>query len=39
MEVQFAVRSFVAEELGIEISGKFSDLLGDKIHQIFLTAA
>ena len=34
-----AVRSLVAEELGIEISGKFSDLLGDKIHQIFLSAA
>lgn len=34
-----AVRSLVAEELGIEISGRFSDLLGDKIHQIFLSAA
>jgi transcriptional regulator with XRE-family HTH domain len=36
---ELAVRSLVAEELGIEISGKFSDLLGDKIHQIFLSAA
>jgi DNA-binding transcriptional regulator YiaG len=36
---ELAVRSFVAEELGIEISGKFSDLIGDKIHQINLDAA
>lgn len=36
---ELAVRSLVAEELGTEISGKFSDLLGDKIHQIFLSAA
>ena len=35
---ELAVRSLVAEELEIEISGKFSDLLGDKIHQIFLSA-
>lgn len=36
---ELAVRSFVAEELMVEISGKFSELLGDKIHQIFLSAA
>ncbi len=36
---ELAVRSFVAEELGIEISGKFSDLIGDKIHPIYLSAA
>jgi len=36
---ELAVRSFAAEELGIEISGKFSDLIGDKIHQINLEAA
>ena len=36
---ELAVKSLVAEELGIEISGKFSALLGDKIHEIFLTAA
>lgn len=36
---ELAVRSFVAEELGVEISGKFSELLGDKIHQINLNVA
>ena len=36
---ELAVRSFAAEELGVEISGKFSDLIGDKIHQINLEAA
>jgi DNA-binding transcriptional regulator YiaG len=29
-----AVRALVAEELGLEISGKFSDLLGEKLHDI-----
>ena len=36
---ELAVRTFVAEELGVAISGKFSELLGDKIHQITLSAA
>lgn len=36
---ELAVRSFAAEELGVEISGKFSELIGDKIHQINLEAA
>ena len=36
---ELAVRTFVAEELEVEISGKFSELLGDKIHQINLFAA
>jgi DNA-binding XRE family transcriptional regulator len=35
---EVVVRSFVAEELGIELSGKFSELIGDKIHQIELKA-
>ncbi|NOT77589.1 MAG: hypothetical protein HOP07_01150 [Bacteriovoracaceae bacterium] len=36
---ELAVRSFTAEALDIEISGKFSELLGDKIRQINLNAA
>lgn len=36
---EIAVRTFMAEELGVEISGKFSELIGDKIHPIFLFAA
>ena len=34
-----AVRSFVAEELNLEISGKFSDLIGDKIKEIKIKAS
>ncbi len=34
-----AVRSLVAEELNIEISGKFSDLLGEKICKIKVKAS
>lgn len=36
---ELAVRSFVAEQLGIEISGKFSDMIGGKIHPIKLIAS
>lgn len=36
---ELAVRSFVAEQLEIEISGKFSELLGDKIRSIELAAS
>jgi hypothetical protein len=35
---EVVIRSFVAEELGVELSGKFSNLIGDKIHQIELKA-
>jgi DNA-binding transcriptional regulator YiaG len=31
---EIAVRALVAEELGIEISGKFSELLGDKLKDL-----
>lgn len=34
-----AVRSFVAEELGLEISGKFSLLVGDVIQDIKVKAS
>lgn len=34
-----AVRSLVAEELGIEIPGKFSLLLGDKVREIKIKAS
>jgi DNA-binding transcriptional regulator YiaG len=33
-----AVRSFVGEELGVELSGKFSLLVGDKIQNIKIKA-
>jgi len=33
------VRALIAEELEIEISGKFSDLLGEKIHDIKVKAS
>ncbi len=36
---EVAVRTFVAEELEIKISSKFSDLIGDKIHEILLRAS
>ena len=36
---EIAVRTFVAEELDIEISSKFSDLVGDKIHEIQVRAS
>lgn len=34
-----AVRTLLAEELGIEIPGKFSLLLGDKIHELKVKAS
>ncbi len=34
-----AVRTLVAEELGVEIPGKFSLLLGDKIHELKVKAS
>ncbi|MGE0633687.1 MAG: helix-turn-helix domain-containing protein [Pseudobdellovibrionaceae bacterium] len=34
-----AVRAFVAEKLGVKISGKFSLLLGDKIQKIKVKAS
>ena len=34
-----AVRAFIAEELDIEISAKFSQLLGDKPHNIEVKAS
>ena len=36
---EVAVRSLIAEELGVQISGKFSDLLGEKIHDINVMAS
>ncbi len=34
-----AVRALLAEELGIDISGKFSQLLGDRHHDIDVKAS
>ena len=36
---EVAVRSLAAEELDLEISGKFSALLGDKIHDLRVKAS
>ncbi len=36
---EVAVRSLAAEELDLEISGKFSALLGDKIHDLKVKAS
>lgn len=36
---EVAVRSLIAEELNIEISGKFSELLGEKIRDLKVKAS
>jgi DNA-binding XRE family transcriptional regulator len=36
---EIAVRTFVAEKLGVELTGKFSELLGTKEQELFLSAS
>jgi hypothetical protein len=36
---EVAVRTFVAEKLGIDIPGKFSELLGTKEHELLVNAS
>jgi len=36
---EVAVRTFVAEELGVEIPGKFSLLVGNKPHELSIKAS